>query len=402
VATSRLLLKGRMGGDSWSWTALDAAGGVQGTDQGGLDDAARAATGRQCVWLVESEDLRLFERQLVARGRKQLEKAVPYALEDELAEEVEDLHFAFVVDGERVTAAVARKDLLQAALRALAEQGLYPAKVVPDVLALPLSPASWSLAIEPERALLRTGAGTGLACEPDLIGVLLSATLADTPDEMRPASLQVWWCGAEVELPELPGLPLERKPCASVLALLAGGLADRSPLDLLQGELSLRGRSAKALRRWWPVAAALLVWAGVAMVDRGIEVHRLRAERDLLSAEIEQVYRSTFPNSRVVDAPQQMRQALAALKGQRGEDRGFLAMVADAVDALKAQSSLKVTGMEFRNQVLELSLEADDVQELDALRKALDTGEMVRADIQAVNVEAGHVAGRIRIRGVKG
>jgi general secretion pathway protein L len=401
VASPKLLLKGRMGGESWSWLALDGTGRSQGGGHGDLVEAARAGTGRQCIWLVESEDVRLFERQLAARGRKQLEKAVPYALEDELAEEIDDLHFAFIADGEQITAAVAGKQLLRDALGALAEQGLYPAKAVPDVLALPLAPGSWSLAVESERALLRTGVGSGLACEPDLIGVLLSASLANTPEEARPSALQVWSCGSEVDLRDLQGLAVEHKPCESVLALLSQGLGEGVPIDLLQGELSLRGRSAKALRRWWPAAAALVVWAAVAMVDRAIEVHRLKVERDLLTQEIQQVFRDTFPGSRLVDAPQQMRQSLALLKGEQGKDLGFLAMLADAVDALEAEPSLKLTGMEFRNQVLELSLEADDVQQLDAVRKALET-ETVRAEIQAVNVEAGRAAGRIRVREARG
>jgi type II secretory pathway component PulL len=77
-------------------------------------------------------------------------------------------------------------------------------------------------------------------------------------------------------------------------------------------------------------------------------------------------------------------------------------MLADTVAPLKAQPEVTLKGLEFRNQVLELSLEARDVQQLDALRQALEADGSARAEIQSVNVEGGRVAARIRIREARG
>ncbi len=402
MAALRLLLKGRLDAETWSWAALDAAGSIVSTGSGGVLQAAVAATGRQVLWLVESEDVGLFERPLAVRGRKQLEKAVPYALEDDLAEDLEQLHVAFTGDGERVRAAVVRRTLLRQALTGLAEAGIHPARAIPDVLALPLVDRRWGVLIDGERALARTGAGSGFACTRDLLPVLLSSALAATAEDEGPEALQVWCTDPNAQLPDL-ALRIEPQPCQGAWSVFTAGLTDDAGPDLLQGEFSARERRARQLRRWWPVAAALVAWAALGLANLGLEARRLEQQRTLLDASIEKVFRDTFPEIRRVENPRvQMEQALKALRAERAGSHGLLAMLADAAGPLHAQTGVTLKGMEYRNEILELSVEAGDVQQLDALRQALESSTGMRAEIQSVNVEGERVAGRLRIREAKG
>jgi general secretion pathway protein L len=403
VPAERLLLKGSLDGDVWSWLTLDASGGLTaGPATGTLEQAAEVAPGRQVIWLVGAEDIRLEQRDIPARGRKQLAQAIPYALEDELAEDVADLHFAFEAEGDRVSVAVVRRALLRATLERLNALGIHPRQAVPDCLALPLEEDRWSLLVDQDRVLLRSGPRSGMACDPGMLSLVVGSALAEIPEEARPRGLRVWACAPGGELPELP-LEVEAQTCVNALEVMAGGLGGPGGIDLLQGEFSAHERQARQLRRWWPVAAAIVLGAILAIVDKGLEVQRLERQQALVTERIQQVFRQTFPDvSRVVDARVQMEQKLAVLRSEQGVERGFLSMLADTVAPLKAQPEVTLKGLEFRNQVLELSLEARDVQQLDALRQALEADGSARAEIQSVNVEGGRVAARIRIREARG
>ncbi|MGD2084283.1 MAG: type II secretion system protein GspL [Chromatiales bacterium] len=394
------MLKGSLDGDVWSWLTLDGSGGVAaGPATGSLEQAAEVAPGRQVIWLVGSEDIRIEQREIPARSRKQLAQAIPYALEDELAEDVAELHFAFAADGDRVSVAVVRRALLRGALERLGSAGISPARAIPDCLAVPLEEGRWSLLVDQDRVLLRNGPRSGMVCDPAMLSLVLSSALAETPEESRPDGLRLWECASGTELPELP-LETEAETCVSALEAMAAGLTPQGGIDLLQGEFSAHERQARQLRRWWPVAAMLAVGAILAMVDKGLEVNRLERRQALVSERIQEVFRETFPDaSRVVDARVQMEQRLSALRSEQGDERGFLGMLADAVEPLESQPGIQLKGVEFRNQVLELNLAAGDVQQLDALRQALEAGGTARAEIQSVNVEGGRVAARIRIRG---
>ncbi|HVH36514.1 MAG TPA: type II secretion system protein GspL, partial [Tahibacter sp.] len=60
----------------------------------GLPTAEVAARAARIVVLVPGAEVLLLETPAVSKNRSQLAKAVPYALEDQLAQPVEELHFA--------------------------------------------------------------------------------------------------------------------------------------------------------------------------------------------------------------------------------------------------------------------------------------------------------------------
>ncbi len=59
-----------------------------------LANAAELIQDRRVVILLPVEQLYLGLVAVQTKNRKQLEKAIPYALEDDLTQDIEDLHFA--------------------------------------------------------------------------------------------------------------------------------------------------------------------------------------------------------------------------------------------------------------------------------------------------------------------
>ncbi len=61
---------------------------------GPLEQAAQRAAGRHVCVLVPGTDVLLTEPELPAKAGAKLQQIVPYALEEQLAEDIDDLHFA--------------------------------------------------------------------------------------------------------------------------------------------------------------------------------------------------------------------------------------------------------------------------------------------------------------------
>ena len=91
-----LLLRKDPGNESvWRWLQLDDEGRPQGSvHAGALTDAASEAPGQRIVVLVSGADCLLTRVSIPGGSRQKLLRAVPYALEEQLSEEVENLHFA--------------------------------------------------------------------------------------------------------------------------------------------------------------------------------------------------------------------------------------------------------------------------------------------------------------------
>ena len=217
-----------------AWQVLGAQRQPVGeTAYGTLDDAASAAHYRRCLVLAPSENILLTTVNLKARNREQLVRAMPFALEEELADNVEQLHFApgrRQLDGGHPVAVVARIDM-DLWLAQLRRAGLMPQALIPDVLAVPLSGEQhWSLLIEQDRALLRTGTFSGFTLEPANLELMLGCALEEAA--APPAVIDVYATDGETgatRLPDILAVSYELHDDARLHAWAAG--ADEHVLD---------------------------------------------------------------------------------------------------------------------------------------------------------------------------
>ena len=163
---------------------------------GGLAElAAQCRPGTALRVAVPGDAMTLTEVQLPAGKRALWRKATPYALEDSLAEPVEQLHFALaerplpsaeqMADDNtdtrtaRIPVAVVRRATLQRWLARFKQHGLSPAAMVPEPLLLPYQPGTWSVLLDAEhgRAVVRTDAYAGFSCELALLPTYLRLAL---------------------------------------------------------------------------------------------------------------------------------------------------------------------------------------------------------------------------------
>ncbi|MFA5530260.1 MAG: type II secretion system protein GspL [Thiohalomonadaceae bacterium] len=385
---------------AWLVHGVDGLGREQ---RGSLEDAARASAGLRVLVLAPTAHLLLTHTTLPLQNRHKLRLAVPYAIEDQLSDDVENLHFALGMrqEGGAVPVAVMARARLQAWLAGLAAAGLQANALVPDALALPLAPAEWSLLLGHEGVLLRTGHARGLALELNDIDMLLDIALQQAGED-RPTRLRVFDARGDgsveraARAAEVHGVAVSVETCPhGELGLLARQLSGPLPLDLLQGEFSRREQLGKLWRPWRSAAAllgaALALQVGMATYDHV----QLSREAEHLSQRIEEVYRRAFPDARnVVDPRKQMEDRLAALRGGGGD--GFTTLLAGAAPMVNAAGA-EVAGLRYKDGVLDMDLHLADLQRLDKLKQDL-AGKGLGVDIQTASSRAGKVEARLQIR----
>ena len=118
------------------------------------------------VVLVPTEDILLLAVDLPLASAGQRRAALPYAVEDRIAEPLDAVHIVLGAALGPLTylAAVVRHDVMARWVATLAAAGLGHARMVPDALALPVPPAgSWNVMASGDRIVARTDAGLGLA-----------------------------------------------------------------------------------------------------------------------------------------------------------------------------------------------------------------------------------------------
>jgi general secretion pathway protein L len=382
------------------WLLADEQGQARSPVQAGAPDPGVIGASPRVVVLVPGAEVLLSEARIPGRNRQRALRAIPFALEERLASDVDKLHFALgpVQDGDRFPVAVVDRSRMDAWAALLQDLGIHAHQWVPDVLALPVADdGAWSLMVDEGMVLVRNGPYSGFASETESLNTLLSLFRSR---EQLPGKAAVF--GPTLLDPE--GIETAFSDTDShTLEILARGWAQGPGIDLLQGAYSRREQWGRLLRPWKASAAMLLAVILVGGIATVLDYTRLSAQQRQLNAEIESVYRRAFPDAkRVVNPRVQMEQKLKQLQSRSGGgDAGFLVMLAQTGEVLRVTKGISINGASYRDGRLDLELQADNLQILDQLKQALASGGRMRAEIQSATTDEGQkVKSRIRIQGV--
>ena len=395
----RLLLRLDADGDA-TWLRQAADGRVASGVARGFPPASSRGDGVAIVVLLPAEDVLLTEARIAAKNRAQLLQALPFAIEDQLLEPVENLHFAAGDgDGDRVGAAVIAKATLRRHLDRLADAGIRADAALPESLALPVADDLATVVIEPARAIARLAPFSAFACPPDDLDAWLARVTAS--DAARAVDT--------VDFRE--SSPAKRAPMTAerphdVLAYFAQHL--RTPaLNLLHGEFAPAHRSKRGAQGWRVAAMLAAATVLLAVLDLGVDVVQMSRASSRLDTLSQDAVRKAFPDVGDADFARSVPADIARSRIERlrggAEMSGFLRVLTEIAPTLGATTTrIQTRGMEFRNGTLELALHAPDVAALDAVRERLAALPGLKVSVTAANPGDGGIDGRIRIGGDAG
>ncbi|VAW86005.1 hypothetical protein MNBD_GAMMA17-1103 [hydrothermal vent metagenome] len=377
-----------------------------------LSELAVLASGCRVIVIVPAIELSLMSAAVPSRNRQRILSAVPYILEDQLASDVEQLHFVIGspdANGQVATAVVEHQTMVRW-LELLRTNGVEPHMIVADLCCLPVSETpQWTLLLEDNSALLSTGYNRGFAVDRDNLMLMLRSMLqaceqaADAPEQLRLVSStgSADDLALAAQLSEFDLVVSREDEAADALALFAQGLDEKQTLNLLQGQYSRRDQMGKLLRPWRAAAAMLVVLVlfsgGMTVVD----YFELRGEQTALKKHIEQTYLASCPGAkRIVNAKAQMTQCLKKLRGGgESSDDGLLVMLSSVGDALKAAGGLQLQRISYRNGKLDMALAIADIQVLDQLKQRMMKDAGLQVEILSATSRDNRVEARLQLKG---
>ena len=416
-----------------SWVLRDEDRPAGSLFQGELKEAAAQAAGAQVAVLVPAREVLMARVNLPTMKRQRLARAVPFALEEQLADDVDELHVAI---GERdargrLGNAVVSRARIEQWLEQLKQAGLHPDLVSTELSAVPWQAGTdgehWTLLVNGREALLRTGPQTGLAFDIDNLATVLRAALdacgeADDADgeaetDPLPRQIRVNTCGdsrfeGSAAHQDLQSLCDEHRVDLAVEAsdeacsvLLARGLgapgAEQHAINLLQGDYSHKERLEKLLRPWRPALILLGLWLVLQIGMLVTELQSLSAQKQQLNEQIEATFREALPGSRLVPGQERelMQRGLDKLRGGADSDSGLLALLGRSGAVLKDAAGAKLRTLRYRDDKLDLDLELPDLQALDRLKQQLTDKAGLKVDIVSATSREGRVQSRISLQG---
>jgi general secretion pathway protein L len=389
--TEWLLLRvARDAASAWTWAVVDAAGQLLAAPSEDTGFSLQsAAAGRRIALLLPGADVTLLTAVLPSGNEAKLLPLVPFALEDQVSQDIELLHFALgprdPITGSTAVAVIERA-LLEQWLSRAAEIGVKPQLAFADSELVPVFPGQVTAVLVDDQLVLRSDDARTAVMPADDPLLALEMFLAPAT-EIASVPLAVY-AGQSDWQRHSKKIEALRDRFTSVKVQLGNGgmlalaaralpqsLTQSRAINLLQGSFRPKSAATNQWMRWRLVATlagALLLFHSIA---EAWHLRQLKKSEASLDQAIGQVYATVFPGQPAgADARRRMEQRLTGMAGNANQPGELMHVLAAVAAAGQNVPVVKLESLTFRTGAAQMKLGAPDATTLAQFGQALQAG----------------------------
>lgn len=390
------LVNGRL-----AWYAPGASDEPRWLDDEQARDSLLAAVAQQRsapCFAAPGADVRLLQLHLGAEEKKHIGKSLPFMLEERVAADIDQLHFASVaLDKLDLAVALCSVDKMQAWQALLAE--IPGVRLwLPEPLLLPWQSGEWCIVLDGDEAIVRYGQCGGFTTERTLLPAMLAGLLVS---QAEPAAIIFYGREQATDIALLPQA-LQAKAQwrrGNLYSALLLGEPPQPALNLLQGEFATRLPVARWWREWRAVAAVLALAFGLQLAATYTDYLKLERENIALRTAVESSYRNAYPKGAMVDAETQLRRQLSLLRGS-GDASGFVHLVEQVGAAITTDGGTAIDAINYnfsdRGGEMRMNIVAADFEAVERVRSDINKAGL-DAVMESSSAQGDKVRARLRV-----
>ena len=391
-----------------TWLVVDPRGTASGPPQSGpLSLAAARSPGRRICVLVPGTDVLVAEPELPTKAGTKLLQLVPYALEEQLADDIDDLHFAIgkrPPDSTRTPVAVVTRTLMDQWIATLKAAGLEPDAMYADSDLLPQNPGQAVALLEEDVVVVRPPSGSPVTLPADALQDALEMAQSSSPEGGGAGRGLILYTGApewhqhssqvEALRERFDGIKIQLL-ANGPLALFAQQLPTTAPINLLQGAYTPTSSRSVGIQAWRVAAMLLGGLIALHIVGKTVELSLLKRNEHKLDVSTREIMQTALPGMpNTPDARKAMEAKLATVRA--ATTSGLLPALEALVQAHNTVPGSAVKALSFRNGSFDLNVTAPDAASLDRMGQTLRNNGWQADLTSGTNVGAGY-EGRLLI-----
>ena len=367
-----------------------ASGDIDNAEQ--LKTLTEKASSRQVICLLPGVEVCIKEVTINGAFNRQMQQALPYLIEEDLAGDVEKLHFTVVAKRtDLVHVAICDKQRMYNWLGWLSDASISCKQFIPEGLALPFpGDRNWQAVQLDNHWLIRESKELAWSCELSMLDVILASKI----DEGSQQTIESYSPLLEDHRGDwvngLPTLPME---------LLAIGAID-CKVNLLNDEFKVKKEVNKDLLKWRLSAILATLFFVLSCVNLYMENSKVESEVALVKGQVEGVYQLAFPSQnklRYSRIKKRLKSMLSEVNEGNGAN-GFLVMLDELAPSFKSNLKLKPNSLKYdaRKQEMRILAVADNFQAFEKFTSALPQQYSIQQG--ALNSSKNQVSGLLTIR----
>ncbi|WP_111496291.1 type II secretion system protein GspL [Marinobacter bohaiensis] len=381
----------------FDWALIDASGMFQATGQD--EDRSRIEQTLtqndldhvRLIGLIPGDESLFCFAEIPAKQARYVRQALPFAVEEQLAQDIDSVHLALGQRSEQGFRVAAIDNKRMALWYTLFDDiaGADLEAIYPEASLLPIQDTRWCLCLDGDATFVSGSRGEWFRMNTANLPVF-AYTLANPEEDEVAAEIPVALYGRagdlEAQRSVIDGLgaqerlrlhreALEMSPLELLVHADHNDLCD--PINLCQGEFEPQDQGASTWRAWRPVAIVAGLWFVLQLgVEAGLGYYHLTQARDL-EQQAMSIYREAFPGDTRTHAGNvrrvlEGRLRVASQEGPRADFLSLLGQTGAEYERLGG-GNVQFNAVNYSRQRGELVVElrADSYDRLSALRSAI-------------------------------
>ncbi|MCQ8869284.1 type II secretion system protein GspL [Vibrio splendidus] len=342
-----------------------------------LDELTPYAEKRSCIALLPGSECLIKRVEIPKGAARQFDSMLPFLLEDEVAQDIEDLHLTILdKDATHATVCGVDREWLKQALDLFREANIIFRKVLPDTLAVPLEDQGISALQIDQHWLLRQGHYQAVSISEAWLPMFLQSDWVAAGEEDQATTIFSYTAMPSDDVQQQSGLEWQAKPAELVMSLLSQQ-AIASGVNLLTGTFKTKSSFSKYWRVWQKVAIAACLLVAVIVTQQVLKVQQYEAQAQAYRMESERIFRAVLPGKQRIPTVSYLKRQMndeAKKYGGSGEGDSLLGWLALLPETLGQVKTIEVESIRYDGNRSEVRLQAksSDFQHFETVRVKLE------------------------------
>ncbi|MFL7036166.1 type II secretion system protein GspL [Vibrio lentus] len=342
-----------------------------------LGELTPYAEKRSCIALLPGNECLIKRVEIPKGAARQFDSMLPFLLEDEVAQDIEDLHLTILdKDASHATVCGVDREWLKHALELFREANIIFRKVLPDTLAVPFEEQGISALQIDQHWLLRQGHYQAVSISEAWLPMFLQSDWVVAGEEEQATTIFSYTAMPSDDVQQQSGVEWQAKPAELVMSLLSQQ-AITSSVNLLTGTFKTKSSFSKYWRVWQKVAIAACLLVAVIVTQQVLKVQQYEAQAEAYRAESERIFRAVLPGKQRIPTISYLKRQMndeAKKYGGSGEGDSLLGWLALLPETLGQVKSIEVESIRYDGNRSEVRLQAksSDFQHFETARVKLE------------------------------
>ena len=330
------------------------------------------------IVVVPNQWVSYLKAEMPQQADSKARLAIPFCLEEQVASDIKELHFAFDKAFYReghYEVAIVDKSLMVGVLELFAENELNAEAITGSLYSLKDNQAL----VFDKQVLIKGDEFNGVMDES-----LFNSISTQLPFDMQ------YLISKDTEDDLLTKLQHQNTTILSTNypETIAMGLAKNPCINFSQGEFQSKSQQSQ-LTSLWKVASGLGIFFIILLFSsQFLQYRQLTSINDQLNADIAAIYKEFFPKSTQVVSPK-FRIQEKLKQGQQQSSGAFLQIAEKTANVIAKTPTLNIHQVDFRNQSLKLTLNVDNFATLEKLKRQLKRQRLKVIQNNATSIDQG-------------